>query len=147
MSPTLIAAGAATAGSFVGALGSVVGTWITQRRQDGRDVLAKKVIHREALYSDFIGESARLLVDSLEYNITDAQKLIPIYALLSRIRLSSSQHVLETAEKIMKLILTRYQQPNLTLEQIRSRAVNGDDPLREFGDVCRIELDSMQKRL
>lgn len=62
-------------------------------------MLAKKIIHREALYSDFIGESARLLVDSLEYNITDPQKLIPIYARLSRIRLSSSRHVLETAEK------------------------------------------------
>ena len=72
MNPTLIAASAATAGSFVGALGSVVGTWITQRHQDRRDVPAKKIIHRDTLYSDFIGESARLLVDSLEYNITDA---------------------------------------------------------------------------
>ena len=49
--------------------------------------------------------------------MNDPQKLIPVYALLSRIRLSSSQRVLESAEKV----------------------------IREFGDVCRIELDSMQK--
>jgi len=147
MNSGLIAALAAIAGSFVGAMGSVVGTLITQRHQDRRDVLAKRIIRREALYSDFIGESARLLVDSLEFNMTNPQKLIPVYALLSRIRLSSSQRVLEAAEKVIKLILTRYQQPNLTAEQIQSRAVQGENPLREFGDVCRIELDSMQKQL
>ena len=147
MNPGLIAACAAITGSFVGALGSVAGTWITQRHQDRRDVLAKRIIRREALYSDFIGESARLLVDSLEYNMTNPQKLIPVYALLSRIRLSSSQHVLEAAEKVIRLILTRYQQPNLTAEQIESRAINGEDPLKHFSDTCRAELDSLQRQL
>ena len=61
----LIAGLAAVSGSIVGALGSVVGTWITTRHQDLRDLLAKKIIRREALYSDFITESARLLVDAL----------------------------------------------------------------------------------
>jgi len=84
MNSGLIAACAAIAGSFVGALGSVVGTFITRRHQDRRDVRAKKIIRREALYSDFIGQSARLLVDSLQYNMSDPQKLIPVYALLSR---------------------------------------------------------------
>ena len=66
MNPGFVVALAAIAGSFVGALGSVLGTLITQRHQDRRDVLAKKIIRREGLYSDFIGESARLLVDSLD---------------------------------------------------------------------------------
>ena len=35
--------------------------------------------------------------------MNDPQKLIPVYALLSRIRLSSSQGVLESAEKVIKL--------------------------------------------
>jgi len=147
MNPGLIAGLSAILGSFVGAMGSVVGTWITQRHQDRRDVLAKQMVHREALYSDFIGESARLLVDSLAHNVVDPQKLIPVYALQSRIRLSSSQRVLETAEKVIKLVLDTYHQPNLTVEQIEYRATNGDDPLKEFGDVCRIELDGMQKQL
>ena len=34
------------------------------RHQDLRDLLAKKIVRREVLYSDFITESARLLVDA-----------------------------------------------------------------------------------
>ncbi len=147
MNSGLIAACAAILGSFVGALGSVVGTWITQRHQDRRDLVAKTIIRREALYSDFIVESARMLIDALEHNIGDPQKLIPAYALLSRIRLSSSSKVLETAEGLVRTILTTYPLQNLTAAQIQSRAVNGEDPLREFSDTCRMELDSLQKQL
>ena len=147
MNSGLIAGLAAISGSIVGAFGSVVGTWITTRHQDLRDLLAKQIVRREALYSDFITESARLLVDALEFNTSDPQKLIPAYALLSRIRLSSSSSVLAKAEEVIKTIMTTYRQPNLTAEQIRFRAVNGEDPLRQFSNTCRGELESMQKHL
>jgi hypothetical protein len=147
MNSGLIAGLAAVSGSIVGALGSVVGTWITTRHQDLRDLLAKKIVRREALYSDFITESARLLVDALEHDTSDPQKLIPAYGLLSRIRLSSSSSVLAEAEEVIKTILNTYQQPNLTAEQIEFRAMNGEDPLRQFSNTCRTELESMQKQL
>jgi hypothetical protein len=147
MNSGLIAGLAAVSGSIVGALGSVVGTWITTRHQDLRDLLAKKIVRREALYADFITESARLLVDALEHNASDPQKLIPAYALLSRIRLSSSSSVLAKAEEVIKTIMTTYPQPNLTAEQIQSRAVNGEDPLKQFSNTCRGELESMQKQM
>src|SRR5882757_5360358 len=121
MNSGLIAGLAAVSGSFAGALGSVVGTWITTRHQDLRD--------------------------ALEHNTSDPQKLIPAYALLSRIRLSSSSSVLAKAEEVIKTIMTTYPQPNLTAEQIQFRAVNGEDPLRQFGNACRGELESMQKHL
>ena len=138
---------AAIAGSLVGALGSAVGTWITARHQDRRDLLGKQIARREALYSDFIGESARLLVDAMQHNASDLQKLLPVYALLSRIRLSSSEPVLQKAEEVMKTILSTYPRPNMTAEQIESQAVNGQDPLRQFSDTCRTELDSLQRQL
>jgi hypothetical protein len=147
MNSGLIAGLAAVSGSIVGAFGSVVGTWITTRHQDLRDLLAKQIVRREALYSDFIAESARLLVDALEFNTSDPQKLIPAYALLSRIRLSSSSSVLAEAEEVIKTILNTYPQPNLTAEQIEFRAANGEDPLRQFSNTCRGELESMQKQL
>jgi len=147
MDSGLITAFAVVSGSLVGALGSATGTWITQIHQDRRDLLGKKMIRREALYSDFIAESARLLVDALEHNVSDPQNLIPVYALMSRIRLSSSARVLETAEEVIRMILDAYSQPNLTPEQIRSRAANGEDPLRQFSNTCRAELDSLQRRL
>jgi hypothetical protein len=147
MNSGMIAALAAITGSLVGALGSAVGTWITQRHQDRRDLLGKRIVRREALYSDFIAESARLLVDAMGHNAGDLQKLIPVYALLSRIRLSSSEQVLQKAEQVVKTIVNTYPQPNLTAEQIQSRAVNGQDPLTEFSDTCRSELDSLQRQL
>src|SRR6266403_1767128 len=37
--------------------------------------------------------------------------------------------------------------PNLTADQIESRAVNGQDPLRQFSDTCRTELESLQRQM
>jgi hypothetical protein len=147
MDSGMITALAAIFGSIVGALGSAVGTWITQRFQGWRDLLAKQIMRRETLYSDFIAESASLLVDAMETNNLDFQKMIPVYALLSRIRLSSSEPVLQTAEQIIKAIVDTYPQPNLTPEQIESRTINGHDPLRAFGDRCRVELDWLQRQV
>jgi hypothetical protein len=148
MNPGSITALAALFGSIIGALGSSLGTWITQRHQGRRDLLAKTIYHREGLYSDFIHESARLLVDALEHDVGDLKNLIPAYALVSRIRLSSSPDVLASAEGVVAEILDTYSKPNLTLEQIRSRPTTGDDdPLRRFSDVCRAELESMQRQM
>jgi hypothetical protein len=147
MNPGSITALAAIFGSLVGALGSSFSTWITQRHQDRRDLLARKVFHREQLYSDFITESARVLVDALEHNQGDPKNLIPAYALLSRIRLSSSPEVLAAAEGVVREVVDSYAKPNLTPEEIQFRATRGDNPLRRFSDVCRAELDSMQGQL
>jgi hypothetical protein len=147
MNPAFSASLAAIAGSLVGALGSSVATWIAARHQDRRDMLGKQIVRRETLYSDFISESVRLLVDAMQHNSNDLQKLLPIYALISRIRLSSSQRVLHEAEQIINIIVSTYPQPNLTAEEIESRAMNGEDPLRRFSDTCRAELDVMLSQL
>ena len=142
-----ITALAAIAGSLVGALGSAIGTWITARHQDLRALLGNQIARREALYSDFIGESARLLVDALQHNASDLQKLLPVYALLSRIRLTSSEPVLQVAEQVVKTIVSAYPEPNLTAEEIQSQALNGHDQLGQFSNVCRSELDSLQRQM
>jgi hypothetical protein len=147
MNPPTITALAAIFGSLVGALGTSISAWIIQRHQDRRELIAKNVFHREQLYSDFITESARIIVDSLQHNVVDPKNLIPAYALLSRVRLSSSPKVLESAEKLIRDIIGAYAQPNLTPEQIQSGAMNGDDPLKHFSEVCRAELDFMQKQI
>lgn len=130
-------------GSLAGALGSTISAWLTQRRADRHDLLARRILHREQLYSDFIIESARILVDALENSFDNPDRLIPAYALLSRIRLSASREVLASAEGLLKEIIKDYSEPNLTPEQIRSKAVNGNDPLKRFSELCRVELDSL----
>ena len=147
MNSEMVTGLAVVSGSLVGALGSAAGTWIIQKHRDRRDLLGRQIMLREALYSDFIAESARLLVDAMEHNVRDLQKLVPVYALLSRIRLSSSASVLQTAEQFIKAIVNTYPQPDLTAEQIESQALNGQDPLRQFSDVCRTELEWPQRQL
>ena len=135
---------AALFGSLVGALGSSASTWITQRHADQRDLLARRIFQRVELYSEFITESTRVLVDALENDFKDPNKLIPAFALLSRIRLTSSKDVLASAESLVQNIVKYYGEPNLTPEQIRSRALSGDGPLRRFSETCRAELDSLR---
>ena len=147
MNSVMITAFAAIGGSLVGALGSAVGTWITARYQDRRDLLGKQIARREVLYSDFIGESARLLVDAMQHNSSDLQKMLPVYALASRIRLSSSEPVLREAERVIRAIVSTYPKANLTAEQIEAQAGTGNDPLRPFSDTCRIELESLQRQM
>jgi hypothetical protein len=147
LNPATISALAAIFGSLTGALASSVSTWITQRHQDRRDLLAKRIFHREQLYSDFISESARAIADAIQHSFQDPNKLIPTSALLSRIRLSSSRDVLASAEAIVQHIISAYSEPNLTPDQMQSRAAKREDPLRDFSNICRAELEAMQRLL
>jgi hypothetical protein len=87
------------------------------------------------------------MADALQHSFHDPNKLIPSYALLSRIRLSSSADVLLSAEQVIQQIITTYSEPNLTVEEIQSRAKKHEDPLREFSNICRAELETMQNQL
>ncbi len=146
MDSTMIAAMSAIAGSIVGATGTFAGSLITQRFHDRRDLLANQIARREALYSDFISESARVLIDALESNVIDPKNMIPAYALLSRIRLCSPPRVLRAAEDVLKHVLETYSKPNLTPEQIRDETLNGVDPLKRFSEICRSELELVQRQ-
>ena len=113
--PASISALAAIFGSFSGAFASSASTWITQRHQDRRHLLAKRIFYREQLYSDFIGETAHALADAIQHNLHDPNKLTPTYALLSRIRLSSSTKVLASADRVIQdiIILAGIRSPTL----------------------------------
>jgi hypothetical protein len=73
MTPGTTTALAAIFGSLVGAFSSIMSTWIIQRHQDRRELLAKRIYHREHLYSDLITQTARLLIDALEHSAIDAE--------------------------------------------------------------------------
>jgi hypothetical protein len=79
--PASIPALAAIFRSLTGALTSSLSTWIKQRHQDRRDLLAKRIFHREQLYSDFISQSARAMADAVQHDFQDPSKLVPTYAL------------------------------------------------------------------
>jgi len=147
VSPPSATALAAICGSLIGGLTSGFSTWITQRHQDRGELLCKRILQREALYSDFIVESERLLIDALEHDECDPKSLIPVYPLLSRIRLTASPHILAIAEQVVKKAVGTYARPNLTAQEIKILALNSGDPLKEFSESCRVEIESIRKQL
>ena len=128
--PTLSALG----GSIIGAFSSTLSAWIAQRHRERREVVAKKIAQLEQLYSDFINESARLLVDAVQHSLENPGTLVPIYALISRIRLRSSTEVIESGERVIATILKIYFEPNLTS---RGNSVGGEQAQRSPAGIQR----------
>ena len=71
---------------------------------------------------------------------------MPIYALISRIRLSSSTAVIESGERLIATIIKSYSEPNLTTDEIQSVTSTHNDHLQEFSIRCRRELESFENR-
>jgi hypothetical protein len=85
---------------------------------------------------------------ALAYKIGELKirALLPAYALLNRIRLTSSDAVLAAAEQTIKNIAAQYFAPNMSVEDLRELArSNREDPLRVFSDACREELKGLHR--
>jgi len=147
MNPAIVGALAALGGSSVGALAPVLSNIILQRGATQRDLLNRQIVQRETLYSDFINEASRIYVKSVTHNLEDLDELVSLYALVSRIRLMATEPVVRAAESFVKLIVTRYGEPNLTLEEMRAAALSAEaDPLDIFSRACRKELRMILQR-
>jgi hypothetical protein len=81
---------------------------------------------REKLYGEFIGECAKLLIDAFTHTLDDPEKLLSLYALTNRVRLTASQPVLTEAEHLLARITDQYFSRNLT--------GRGDAPARPLGE-------------
>ena len=145
MDPALVSALAAVLGSLAGGSATVAAAWVAQKTQGKRELVQAEIHKRETLYGEFIGECSRRLMDALSHNLEEPQKLVTAYELLNRIRLSASDAVLAEAEHIVRRITDQYFSPNIALEEMRTLAYSDGsvDPLKSFGETCRIELKSM----
>jgi hypothetical protein len=64
-----------------------------------------------------------------------------IYGLTNRIRLISSQEVVDAADTVVRIIVDAYQAPNMTMAEMRENWIDRHiDPLRDFAEACRKEL-------
>jgi hypothetical protein len=145
MDSAFITAMAGVLGSLVGGSATVATTWITQKTAIRRELVQLELRKREALYGEFIGECAKLLMDAFTHTLDAPDKMLPLYALLNRIRLSATQPVLAEAERLLTFVTDQYFARNLTLEEIRDLARSeGADPLKTFGETCRAELKSIR---
>jgi hypothetical protein len=142
MDAAYLTALAALAGSAVGGLTSLASAWLTQHRQDRITRLSQDKARRRKLYKQFIDEGSKLYADALSRNEAEVSTLVGIYALISRMRVLSSDAVVEKAEAVVQLIVDTYSAPNKTFPELRE-LVNQHtiDPLRAFSEECREELN------
>ena len=143
MDTAIIGALAAILGSVVGGTATILTAWTTQRFQSRREFARAEVQKKETIYTEFIEECSKLLIDSLDHNLDRPDVLVQVYALISRIRLTSPEEVVAAAEGAVARIVHRYSLPNLSAEEISALAKTpsvGDDPLRPFSEACRAEL-------
>jgi hypothetical protein len=145
MDTTILSGMAGVLGSLAGGSATVATAWITQGTRNRRKLIAAETNKRQSLYGEFINECSARALDSFENTLDKSERLLPIYALLNRIRLCASAAVLHEAERALTSVAEQYFSPNLSLEQMRVLVRNGAkaDPLLPFAEACRAELRSL----
>ena len=145
MDTALISALSAVMGSLVGGSASVATTWMAQKTINKRELLREELRKREALYGEFIGECAKLFMDAFTHELEKPETLLPVFALINRIRLCSSRKVLAEAERVLGRMTDQYFAKNMTVQDLRKLAhTEQADPLSAFGEACRAELKSLR---
>ena len=140
--------GAALLGTLVGVFATVAIAWINQRTLNRRELIRDEVRSRETLYGDFIAECSRLLIDAFQHTLEKPETFVTLHALLNRVRLCASEKVLTEAERLLQRISEQYFSSNLSVLELRELARSGDaDPLKTFGEACRLELKSLRARM
>jgi hypothetical protein len=148
MDTNFIAAMSGVLGSLVGGSATVATAWVTQKTLTRRELNVRDMRQREKLYADFIAECAKLLIDAFTHTLENPEKLLAVYALTNRIRLTASQPVLAEAEHLLSHIAEQYFSQNLTVQEMRQLARSANaDPLKAFGEACRAELKSIRAGL
>ena len=143
MNAGYVTAIAALAGATLGGLTSFASSWTTLHAQMKAQRLASSRSSRQELYKQFIDEASRTYVDALVHDKLDVSGLVGIYSLISKMRVLSSQKVIESAARIAILITDTYFQPNKTPTELQAMMHDGGvDPLLDFSDVCRQELET-----
>lgn len=145
MDTAIVSAMAAVLGSLVGGSATVATAWITQRTLSKRELIREDIRQRVVLYGEFIKEGSKLVIDSLGHTLDKPETFLAAYELVNRIRLSASDTVLAEAEHVLRLIPEQYFSPNLSVEEMSALVRSGGaDPLKAFGEACRVELKSMR---
>ncbi len=144
MEANVVSALSAVLGSLVGGTASIVSSWVTQRTAGRRERAQLQIQRREALYAEFISEASKLSIDALDHTLEKPKRLADVYALLNRIRLTSSSVVIDAGDAVMHRILHRYFSPKMTREELHEYALSlQDDLLKPFAAACREELTQL----
>jgi hypothetical protein len=142
MNAATLSALAALAGSAIGALASLVTTWLTQHYQDRVQRRAQEMARRERLFGDFIVQAAKLFADALTHDyLADPSVLVPLYALKAQLGLFASKATIDRADEVLQLIIDTYYRPNVDQHNRDAVQSGAYDFLQAFTEAARKELD------
>jgi hypothetical protein len=146
MDPVIVSASAAVLGSLVGGAATIATAWVTQTTQSRRQLMRAEIRKRELLYREFIAECSRLAVDAYSHELERPETVLPAYALLNRIKLTSSNDVCAAADRTVRRISEQYFARNMSLNELRELARSAEaNPLAAFSEACRSELELLRK--
>lgn len=145
MSTMYVPALAAFGGSAFGAVSTILSGWMTRRRRLRERYHAHSASKREKLYRGFIEEASRLYADALVSERSEIPALVNLYSLIGRMRILSSDAVVQAAERAGRLIIETYLAPSKSFVEL-PEFLEEMDPLRDFGRACRQELQTIPSR-
>jgi hypothetical protein len=100
----------------------------------------------QELYKEFIEVASKCNIDAL-HDEPDIPALVELYVKIGRMPILFSPTVVEIAELIARRIVDTYLVPNKTFLELREMTMNGSiDLLREFGEACRAEFESLRSQ-
>jgi hypothetical protein len=147
MDPAILSATSALAGSLIGGISTLVASWITQRGQLRAQALIHESAKRETLYAEFISEASKRRADAWSHHAESPEVIAGLYSGVARMRLSSSGEVVRHAEQVTRYVIEAYAAPDRTFDELRQNIESavGRDPLRDFSEACRVELDTLRR--
>jgi hypothetical protein len=147
LSSVLIVCGAVLAGTVLGGL-TCAGTiyFVRCQRLQAKRIM-RDLDRREDVYSRFIEQASEIWLNAFE-TPHDPGNLICLSALVGRIRLASTQPVLEAAERVMDVLLETCQRPPADVRDFIGQPPREFmAPLTVFTAACRVERERMLRGL
>ena len=135
---------AALAGSVVGALASILATWLNHHYQARVGERTRKISQREDLFRDFIVAASKAYGEALTSEEPRVEELLALHAMVSRMRLSCSPRTVARAEEVIRVTIDTYFAPNKTVRELNELIKSGAaiDPLKDFAESAREDLRS-----
>jgi hypothetical protein len=145
MDAGVVSALAALSGSIIGGVTSLAASLLSHNVQARAEQAAADKTRRQDLYKAFIEEASRLYGDALANDKGEIGTIVGLYAMVSRMRIMSGPQVVDSADKVIRLVIDTYFAPNETLRELREAIKTTNvDPLREFSDACREDLGALR---
>ena len=138
-------------GALIGGGASFAVAVYNQRSEERLQRVANEVTRREAIYSDFLVNASKLLLNAYTHDDlvlgSDEQHLI---GLINRMRLFAPPHIVGEAEAVFKAIVEILLKPSIELRQLARESLSKSpdpDPFLKFSLSCRADLDYVRRTL